>query len=127
MIFRNLRGKKTTRIGKTGNKKYKDVVKWTYDGHAGETEEVKREKKRKRDEKEIKSRYIRGLRVFQDGNNTKIVDRDVNGSVNIGIIWLGDHIKGRKRPDAFVRVIMTPLSKQRVRAEKGHTAGREEQ
>ena len=36
MIFRNLRGKKTTRIGKTGNKKYKDVVKWTYDGHANQ-------------------------------------------------------------------------------------------
>jgi hypothetical protein len=125
-LYRSTRGKRTTRIGKTEYKKYDEVVKWIYEGHSNETKEVKQDKKSKRDgNKETKCTYIRGLRVFQDGNITKFVDRDVNGSVNIGIIWIGDHIKGQTRPNAFIRVQLTPRSKQRVRAEKGHTPGRE--
>ena len=33
----------------------------------------------------------------------KFVDRDVNGSINIGLLWLYDNVVGRFRPVVFVR------------------------
>ncbi len=36
-------------------------------------------------------------------NETHSYDRDVNGSVNIGLLWISDNIKGRSRPKVFVR------------------------
>ena len=51
----------------------------------------------------LSCRYVRGLRVYKDQNNTKFVDRDVNGSINIGWIWIWDHVRGRVRPQMFIR------------------------
>ena len=42
------------------------------------------------------------LRSLGD-DKTKFVDRDVNGSINIGLLWLYDNVVGRFRPVVFVR------------------------
>jgi len=60
----------------------------------------------KRAERELAGficRYIRGLRAYQGDDKTKFVDRDVNGSINIGLLWLYDNVVGRFRPVVFVR------------------------
>ena len=38
-----------------------------------------------------------------DRGVTKLVDRDVNGSINIGLLWLSDNVSGRERPEVFKR------------------------
>ena len=92
--------------GKTSlvDKRPKTVTQWLYDGHSGESPPEKVKKKVVR----IAAgrphvRYIRGLRVLQDMDNTKFVDRDVMGSINIGIVWLGDYVIGFVRPTSFIR------------------------
>ena len=76
---------------------------WTYDGHSGEMAEVKATKKAERELAGFICRYIRGLRAYQGDDKTKFVDRDVNGSINIGLLWLYDNVVGRFRPVVFVR------------------------
>ena len=69
-----------------------------------DSDTVKQAKKKERQELGLACKYVRGLRVFaKDPETTKFVDRDVNGSINIGILWLGDNIQGRQRPTVFVR------------------------
>lgn len=79
------------------------LVDWKIDGHAGESKEVKETKKALCKQNSLVARYVRGLRVFQDGFNTKHVDRDVNGSENIGYLWLCDNVVGRERAKTFRR------------------------
>ena len=110
-------------------KRSKDVVRWTYDGHSGESVEEKTRKKTARMEKGLSCRYARGLRVYiKDKETTKFVDRDVNGSLNIGTIWIGDNVNPKGRPSQFVRPkkkkshepikVFAPRSKHRVRGVK---------
>jgi len=67
-------------------------------------DQVKAEKKAERQANGMACRYVRGLRVFiKDQETTKFVDRDVNGSVNIGLLWISDNIQGLSRPQVFVR------------------------
>lgn len=76
---------------------------WRYDGHDGESKAAKAVKAEARKAAGKTVRYVRGLRVLEDDNNTKFYDRDVNAAVNIGIIWLGDNVEGWRRPVAFER------------------------
>ena len=87
-----------------GLKKPKKKTKWKYEGHSQDSAQLKADKKQERQEGGFTCRYVRGLRVFiQDQATTKFVDRDVNGSVNIGMLWISDNIKGHSRPKMFVR------------------------
>ena len=130
-----LGGKAARQIGKKCVKKPNERTKWVYEGHSQDAAAVKAEKKQERQANGLAGRYVRGLRVFiQDKETTKFVDRDVNGAVNIGILWIGDNVQGRSRPSVFVRPnkmqtetlatirVVTPPSKQRVRVEKDRTA-----
>lgn len=92
-------------IGKSCCKRDKQVTRWTYDGHSGETASEKEAKKYARTTAGVVDvKHVRGLRVcITDKKILKFVDRDVNGSSNIGIVWLGDNVAGFTRPDAFVR------------------------
>ena len=108
-------GKEVRQIGDKCVKRPKTSIRWEYDGHSGEADTVKKKKKecdgrrpscrfaatRVASKQEVK--YVRGLQVFQDGANMKFVDRDLCGSVNIGLLWLCDNIEGRSRPAVFVR------------------------
>ena len=86
------------------NKRPEKRTKWTYDGHSGETADVKAAKKKTREDADYRCKYVRGLRVYiQDCTTTKFIDRDACGSLNIGIIWLSDHVAMQVRPAAFVR------------------------
>ena len=135
-----------------GKKKFvkqpKQQTRWKYEGcgkaasgaewrqHTSlDSDTVKQAKKKERQELGLACKYVRGLRVFaKDPETTKFVDRDVNGAVNIGILWIGDNVQGRSRPSVFVRPnkmqtetlatirVVTPPSKQRVRVEKDRTA-----
>ena len=119
--------------GEGRGKRDKTVIRWTYDGHSGQSEVEKKAAKAARKAAGLTCRYVRGLRVYIQGLNImKFVDRDVCGSSNIGTIWLGDRVVGWERPPSFVRPVkagkggnkhkhtshLAPLSKQRVRAEK---------
>ena len=115
--------------GEGRSKRDKVLTRWTYDGHSGQSAEEKKAAKAVREAAGLACRYVRGLRVYiKDKNIVKFVDRDVNGSSNIGTVWLGDRVAGWTRPPPFVRPVkagngeltspLTPLSKQRVRAEK---------
>jgi hypothetical protein len=117
---------KMTELGKDGHgKRDKVVTKWTYDGHSGQSTEEKKVAKATREAAGLACRYVRGLRVYIQGLNiAKFVDRDVNGSSNIGIVWLGDRVAGLTRPPPFVRPVkagkggltshLTPPSNQGV-------------
>jgi hypothetical protein len=101
-------------------------VRWSYDGHSGEDDAIKATKKADRLQKGLQAKYVRGLLVCQDGAKTKFVDRDVNGSVNIAVIWLCDNTC-RARPVAFDREaqeakraaanrsVVTPCNPKRVK------------
>ena len=103
IIRRDSEGKTMTSIGTKG-KRSKDLVAWTYDGTSDETVKVKETKKTEREKGGYNfCMYARGLRVYKDTETTKFVDRDVNGSINIGRLWLWDNVTGLKRPPAFVR------------------------
>jgi hypothetical protein len=91
-------------IGEKCVKQPKERTTWKYEGTSGDSASVKAEKKAERHANGMACRYVRGLRVFiQDQGTTKFVDRDVNGSVNIGLLWISDNIQGRSRPQVFVR------------------------
>jgi hypothetical protein len=95
--------KTMTGLGVKG-KHSKELVVWTYDGTSDETVHMKKTKKIERMKRGYNfCMYARGLRVYKDKETTKFVDRDVNGSINIGRLWLWDHVTGLKRPPAFVR------------------------
>jgi hypothetical protein len=103
IIRRDSKGKTMTSIGVKG-KRSKDLVVWMYDGTSDETVSVKETKKTEREKGGYNfCMYARGLRVYKDKETTKFFDRDVNGSINIGRLWLWDHVTGLKRPPAFVR------------------------
>jgi hypothetical protein len=86
------------------NKRPEKRTKWTYDGHSGETADVKAAKKKEREDADYRCKYVRGLRVYiKDCTTTKFIDRDACGSLNIGIIWLSDNVVLLVRPAAFVR------------------------
>ena len=115
-------------------KRGKAVMKWTFDGHSGQTDDEKKAATAARTAAGCACRYVRGLRVyFKDGCVMKFVDRDVCGSINIGIVWLGDRVADRTRPQPFVRPVkgaeggaeqttFNPSSKQGVMAEKDRTS-----
>ena len=98
-------GKVSTPIGKKKFvKQPKQQTLWKYEGTSLDSDTVKQAKKKECQELGLACKYVRGLRVFaKDPETTKFVDRDVNGSINIGILWLGDNIHGRQRPTVFVR------------------------
>ena len=96
-------GKAVRQLGTKCVKRPKTTVKWEYDGHSGETDSVKQEKKAARLASGREVKYVRGLQVLQDGATMKFIDRDLCGSENIGLLWLCDNVEGRSRPDAFVR------------------------
>lgn len=103
-MLRRVRADKVlTRIGEKEGKRSKECTKWTYEGHSGEDAAVKARMREVRETAGLSCRYVRGLRVYKDQNNTKFVDRDVNGSINIGWIWIWDHVRGRVRPQMFIR------------------------
>ena len=77
----------------------KVVIKWLFDGHGGEERKEKDEKKKAR-AKEVDVTYIHGLRFCQGCR--KLYDRDILGSLNIGIIWVCK-AKGIPVPAAFNR------------------------
>ena len=85
----------------------KEKTSWIYDGHSGESPEDKAAAKTKRFEKSMKAKYVRGLRVCQNEGITKILDRDINGSINIGKIWISDNVAFHTRPEIFIRPIYT--------------------
>ena len=123
------KGKRVTPIGKSGLKRPKSQIKWEYEGNSSDSDSEKAARKLERQAEGLVCKYVRGLRVYtKDQETTKFVDRDVNGSINIGLIWLGDNVKGHKRPDAFVRPnssnrhFTSPLSNSGLRVEKDHTA-----
>lgn len=87
-------------------------TKWLYDGHSLESESYKLQRRDYRKEHGLKARYVRGLRVFQDLNTTKFVDRDINASINIGLIWIGDNVVGYGRPTAFCRNQTLPKDRE---------------
>ena len=98
------KGKRVAPIGTTGLKRPKPRVKWTYEGNSSDSDSEKDAKKKERHEQGLSCKYVRGLRVFaKDQETTKFVDRDVNGSINIGLLWLSDNVSGRSRPEVFVR------------------------
>jgi len=104
-------GKAPTPIGEKFVKQPKQQTLWKYEGTSLDSDKVKAEKKKERQELGLVCKYVRGLRVFaKDPETTKFVDRDVNGSINIGILWLGDNIHGRQRPSVFVRPKMSKLA-----------------
>jgi len=92
--------------------KYQKKTIWSYDGHSVESDSYKHQRREYRKENGLKARYIRGLRVFQDLNTTKFVDRDINASINIGLIWIGDNVAGHERPIAFSRTKTLPKNKE---------------
>ena len=98
-------GKVSTPIGKKKFvKQPKQQTLWKYEGTSLDSDKVKAEKKKERQALGLVCKYVRGLRVYaKDTTTTKFVDRDVNGSINIGILWLSDNIQGRRRPVVFVR------------------------
>jgi hypothetical protein len=83
--------------------KVKKKVVMTYDGHSGESSETKKAKSEVRKQQNQKAVYVRGLRVYQNGNTTEFFDRDVNACFNIGVIWIADNVEGFTMPAAFVR------------------------
>ena len=92
--------------------KFDKKTKWLYDGHSLESESCKLQRREYRKEHGLKARYVRGLRVFQDLNTTKFVDRDINASINIGLIWIGDNVVGHERPTAFSRNQTLPKDRE---------------
>ena len=98
-------GKSVKSIGESGLKKRpRPQTKWEYEGNSSDSDSVKAAKKVERQEKGLVCKYVRGLRVFaKDQDTTKFVDRDVNGSINIGLLWLSDNVSGRERPEVFKR------------------------
>ena len=99
-----LDGKSVRQIGVKCVKQPNERTAWEYEGTSGDSAKVKAEMKAERLAAGSACRYVRGLRVFiQDQGTTKFVDRDVNGSVNIGLLWISDNIQGRSRPQVFVR------------------------
>ena len=58
--------------------KMDEKTTWVYDGHAGESAKIKAARKLFRELGGFKAKYVRGLRVCQDGIIMKLVDRDVN-------------------------------------------------
>lgn len=104
MVRRAEHGEKAMRWIGQRDKRPQKLTRWTYDGHSGETADIKTAKKRTRAAAGRTCKYARGLRVYiKDNIITKFVDRDKCGSQNIGIIWLSDNVVGRSRPAAFVR------------------------
>ena len=99
------KGKAPTPIGKKKFvKQPKQQTLWKYEGTSLDSDKVKAEKKKERQALGLVCKYVRGLRVYaKDTTTTKFVDRDVNGSINIGILWLSDNIEGRHRHVVFVR------------------------
>ena len=98
------KNKPAKQIGKKCVKQPKERTKWEYEGTSADSASVKAARKEERQANGMACRYVRGLRVFiQDQVTTKFVDRDVNGSVNIGLLWISDNIQGRSRPQVFVR------------------------
>jgi len=110
------KGKASTPIGKKGVKLPRQQTLWEYEGTSLDSDKVKAAKKKERgrlsaaaaegrnQELGLVCKYVRGLRVYaKDTTTTKFVDRDVNGSINIGILWISDNVQGRRRPIAFVR------------------------
>lgn len=80
------------------------VRKWELDGDVGEDDDIKKKKKEARRLAGFTdSKYVRGLRVCQDEQSTKFLDRDVSGAINIGLLFIFDNVEGRQRPDAFRR------------------------
>jgi len=97
-------GKNVKPIGESGLKKPRPQTKWEYEGNSSDSAGVKAAKKAERQEEGLVCKYVRGLRVFtKDQDTTKFVDRDVNGSINIGLLWLSDNVSGRSRPEVFKR------------------------
>ncbi len=79
-------------------------ITWEVDGHAGEPDDIKKEKKKRRLAEGVALvKYVRGLRVCQDENKLKFLDRDVNAAHNIGLLFLFDTVEGMQRPPEFVR------------------------
>jgi hypothetical protein len=93
--------------------------RWKVDGHSGESDEVKKQKKKEREERGMIARYVRGCRACQGDNYTVFIDRDVNGSVNIGVIWLADNVEGLQRHEAFDR--RAQMAKKKKLAARGAT------
>lgn len=94
-------------------------VAWKLDGHAGESDEVKKEKKAKRGAGYVE--YMRGLR-FCPGCQ-KLHDRDVMGADNIARLWLYDHCLGG-RPPAFDRTVQAELRKLKGEKRRATTSKR---
>ena len=72
---------------------------WKVDGHADESDLVKKEKRALRGATYV--RYVRGLRFCQGCQ--KFMDRDHVGADNIATVWKFDRCSDDKRPDAFDR------------------------
>ena len=83
--------------------KVKKKIEMTFDGHSGESAETKKTKRERRMQQNQSAVYVRGLRVYQNGNTTEFFDRDVNACYNIGTIWIADNVEGFTMPAAFVR------------------------
>jgi hypothetical protein len=97
-------GKPSTQIGTRGVKLPRQKTRWKYEGSSLDSDKVKAEKKKERQELGLACKYVRGLRVLaKDGVTTKFIDRDVCGSINIGILWMCDNVEGLQRPSVFVR------------------------
>ena len=64
-------GKAVRQLGTKCVKRPKTTVKWEYDGHSGETDSVKQEKKAARLASGREVKYVRGLQVLQDGGRPR--------------------------------------------------------
>lgn len=89
----------SVRVTSTPHPTTKDRVVNVIDGHSKETADEKKTKKEARAGKPAS--YVRGLRFCPE--TSKFVDRDVNGAINIGLLWLCDRVMDWVfRPSMFV-------------------------
>jgi hypothetical protein len=92
-----------------------EATRWTFDGHGGESAEVKAASKARREELGLQVRYVRGLRFCQECK--KLYDRDVIGSINIGTIWKCARTCTQV-PPAFDRTVQRALKRALVKKAK---------
>ena len=98
--------------------KFRTKIEWTLDGHSGESKEVKALKKAERARLNRKCKYARGLRICPDVVYKIIVDRDYNGCIGIGVIWISNNVEGFELPEPYKRKSGSSTTVQQQEEEK---------
>jgi hypothetical protein len=98
---RSMARKDSKRLREMKKVKFRTKIEWTLDGDSGESTEVKALKKAERTKLNRKCKYTRGLRICPDVVNKIIVDRDYNGCIGIGVIWVSNNVEGFELPEPY--------------------------